>query len=60
MKKYIPTVTLELYSENNTISSSNLEYDKNLNIFNAKINAEINDYEKETLIKADELYLLKK
>ena len=46
-------------SENNTISSSNLEYDKNLNIFNAKINAEINDYEKETLIKADELSYLK-
>ena len=48
-----------VFSENNTISSSNLEYDKNLNIFNAKINAEINDYEKETLIKADELSYLK-
>jgi len=48
-----------IFSENNTISSSNLEYDKNLNIFNAKINAEINDYEKETVIKADELSYLK-
>ena len=48
-----------VFSVNNTISSSNLEYDKNLNIFNAKINAEINDYEKETLIKADELSYLK-
>jgi len=48
-----------VFNENNTISASNLEYDKNLNIFNAKINAEIIDYEKEAVIKADEISYLK-
>ena len=43
------------FSENNTISASNLEYDKKLNIFKAKINAEFNDYKKDTVIKADEI-----
>ncbi len=47
------------FNENNTISASNLEYDKNLNIFKAKINAEVNDFKKDTVIKADEISYLK-
>ena len=46
-------------SENNTITASNLEYDKINNIFEAKKNAVANDFEKETILYADEISYLK-
>jgi LPS-assembly protein len=49
----------KVFSEDNTITASDLEYDKNLNIFNAKNNAVVNDYKEETTIKADEISYLK-
>ena len=44
---------------NNTITSSNLEYDKINNIFLAKKDVEINDLEKDTTINADEVSYFK-
>ena len=46
-------------NENNTITASNLEYDKIKNIFKAKKNAIAKDFEKETTIYADEITYLK-
>src|SRR6056300_374917 len=46
-------------NENNTITASSLEYDKINNIFKAKKNAVVNDFEKETTIYADEIIYLK-
>jgi LPS-assembly protein len=46
-------------NENNTITASSLEYDKINNIFKAKKNAVVNDFEKETTIYADEITYLK-
>ena len=42
-------------SENNTITASNLEYDRINNIYEAKENAVVNDFEKETILYADEI-----
>jgi LPS-assembly protein len=47
-------------NDNNTITASNLEYDKIKNIFKAKKNAVVVDFEKDTTIYADENFLLKK
>jgi LPS-assembly protein len=46
-------------NESNTITASNLEYDKIKNIFKAKKNAVVVDFEKDTTIYADEIYYLK-
>ena len=46
-------------NEKNTIEAENLEYDKIQNIFKAEKNAVINDFEKETTIKADKITYLK-
>ena len=46
-------------NENNTITASNLEYDKIKNIFKAEENAVINDFEKNTIIYADKFTYLK-
>ncbi|MDB3943513.1 organic solvent tolerance protein [Candidatus Pelagibacter sp.] len=46
-------------NENNTITASNLEYDKIQNIFKAEKNAEINDIEKNVTIYADKFTYLK-
>ena len=46
-------------SEKNTITASNLEYDKIQNIFKAETNAEIKDFEKDTTINADKITYLK-
>ena len=44
---------------NNTITAVSLEYDKIKNIFEAKKNAVVNDFEKEATIYADEIKYLK-
>jgi LPS-assembly protein len=49
----------KVIEENNNISANELEYDKNLNIFKAKKNAEIQDYSKDTKIFADEISYIK-
>jgi LPS-assembly protein len=46
-------------NENNTISAENLEYDKINNIFKAKKNAVVEDFEKNSVIYADEITYLK-
>ena len=46
--------------ENNNIRANELEYDKNLNTFKAKKNAEIHDFDKDTKIYADEISYIKK
>ena len=46
-------------NKNNTITAENLEYDKINNIFKAKKNAEIVDFEKNSKIYADEITYLK-
>jgi LPS-assembly protein len=46
-------------NESNTITASNLEYDKIKNIFKAKKNAVVVDFEKDTTIYADEISYLK-
>jgi LPS-assembly protein len=46
-------------NENNTITASNLEYDKTNNIFKAKKDVIINDLKKVTTIYADEVLYLK-
>ena len=45
--------------ENNNISANELEYDKNLNTFKAKKNAEIHDHGKDTKIYSDEISYIK-
>ncbi|WP_435087633.1 LPS-assembly protein LptD [Candidatus Pelagibacter bacterium nBUS_29] len=42
-------------NDNNTITASNLEYDKIKNVFEAKKNAVATDFEKDTTIYADEI-----
>ena len=49
----------KVVEENNNISANELEYDKNLNTFKAKKNAEIHDYSKDTKIYADEISYIK-
>ena len=49
----------KVVEENNSISANELEYDKNLNTFKAKKNAEIHDYSKDTKIYADEISYIK-
>jgi LPS-assembly protein len=49
----------KVIEENNNISANELEYDKNLNTFKAKKNAEIHDYSKDTKIFADEISYIK-
>ena len=44
---------------NNTIKAYNLEYDKSKNTFEAKKNAVVTDFEKDTTIYADEINYLK-
>jgi LPS-assembly protein len=46
-------------NNNNTITAINLEYDKNNNIFEAKKNAVITDFEKDAIIYADEITYIK-
>jgi LPS-assembly protein len=46
-------------NESNTITASNLEYDKIKNVFKAKKNAVVVDFEKDTTIYADEISYLK-
>ena len=46
-------------SDSNTITASNLEYDKIKNIFEAKKNAVVIDFENDTTIYADEISYLK-
>ena len=46
-------------NESNTITASNLEYDKIKNIFEAKKNAVVIDFEKDTTIYADEISYFK-
>jgi len=46
-------------NNNNTITASNLEYDKIKNIFEAKKNAVAYDYERDTTIYADEISYFK-
>jgi len=46
-------------NENNSINSSSLEYDKISNIFKAKKNAVVNDFEKDITIFADEITYFK-
>ncbi len=46
-------------NEHNTITASNLEYDKIQNIYKAKENAVINDYKKDATLYADEITYLK-
>ena len=46
-------------NDNNTIEASNLEYDKNKNVFEAKKNAVATDLEKNTIIYADEISYFK-
>ena len=46
-------------NKNNTISASRLEYDKIQNVFKAKKNAVVNDFEKDTTIYSDEITYLK-
>jgi LPS-assembly protein len=48
----------KVVDENKDIKADNLEYDKNRNFFKAKQNAEINDYEKDTKIYAEEISYL--
>ena len=45
----------KVVDENKDIKADNLEYDKSRNTFKAKQNAEINDYEKDTKIYAEEI-----
>jgi LPS-assembly protein len=49
----------KVLEENNSISANELEYDKNLNTFKAKKNAEIHDYGTDTKIYADEISYIK-
>ena len=49
----------KVVEKNNSISANELEYDKNLNIFKAKKNAEIHDYSKDAKIYADEISYIK-
>jgi LPS-assembly protein len=49
----------KVISDNNTITASNLEYNKIKNIFKAKKNAVVTDFEKDTTIYADEISYLK-
>ena len=46
-------------NENNTISASNLEYDKIQNIYKAKENAVVKDYKKDATLYADQITYLK-
>ena len=49
----------KVIEENSNISANELEYDKNLNTFKAKKNAEIHDFSKDTKIYADEISYIK-
>jgi len=49
----------KVVNNNNTITASNLEYDKNKNIFEAKKNAIVTDFEKGATIYADEISYFK-
>ena len=49
----------KVVNENNTITASNLEYDRIQNIFIAKENAVVKDFEKDTTIYADKITYLK-
>ena len=59
-EKIYTTGNSKAANKKNTITSSNLEYDKINNIFNAKENAVITDFEKDTIIYADEITYFKK
>jgi LPS-assembly protein len=58
-EKIITIGNSKVLSNNNTIEAYNLEYDKFKNIFEAKKNAVVNDFEKKTTIYADEITYLK-
>ena len=49
----------KVVNNNNTITASDLNYDKIKNIYEAKKNVIVNDFEKETTIYADEITYLK-
>ena len=59
-EKIYTTGNSKAANEKNTITASNLEYDKIKSIFKAKENAVINDFEKDTIIYADEITYFKK
>ena len=59
MKKIFTIGNSKIIEENNNISANELEYDKNLNTFKAKKNAEIHDYSKDTKIYAQEISYIK-
>ena len=58
-EKILTTGNSKVVSENNSITASNLEYDKISNIFIAKKNAVATDLEKETTLYADEISYFK-
>ena len=49
----------KVIGENNNIIANELEYNKNLNTFKAKKNAEIHDFDKDTKIYANEISYIK-
>ncbi len=58
-EKFLSTGASKAINENNTITASNLEYDKINNIFKAKEDAVVKDIEKDTIIYADEITYFK-
>ena len=58
-EKFLSTGGSKAINDNNTITASNLEYDKINNIFKAKKDAVANDIEKDTTIYADEITYFK-
>jgi LPS-assembly protein len=58
-EKIITIGNSKVVNNNNTIEAYNLEYDKFKNIFEAKKNAVVTDFEKNTTIYADQITYLK-
>jgi len=58
-EKVYTTGNSKAVNENNTITAANLEYDKINNVFEAKKNAVVTDFQKDTTIYADEIKYLK-
>ena len=58
-EKIFTTGNSKAFNDDNTITASNLEYDKIKNIFEAKKNAVANDFKKDVTIYADEISYLK-
>ena len=58
-EKFFSSGNSKAVNDSNTITASILEYDKIKNIFKAKKNAIVNDFEKDTTIHADEITYFK-